>query len=40
MGVPTIDKDQLVMNESEHFFGPSRLGQKIVHLHSLLYILI
>ena len=39
MGVPTIDKDHLVMNISECFF-PNRLGQKIVHLCSSLYILI
>ena len=28
MGVPTINKDHLVMNVSERFFCPNRLGQK------------
>ena len=37
MGLPRIDKDHLMMNISKHFC-PNRLGQKVVYLHSLLYI--
>ena len=29
MGVPTMDKDHLVMNVSECFFCPDQFGQKL-----------
>ena len=42
MGVPTIDKDHLVMNVNKYFC-PNQLGQKsfiIVHSYMIIYLMI
>ena len=39
MGVPIIDKDHFAINVSKGIC-PNQLGQKYVHIHSSLYVLI